>query len=124
MSVMSTPATMSKSEREDMQRLVRQREKVFKSTAKQRSAELLADFENQMGQECSFDQDECGSGLRKPPTMKSARTDRRPLALDKGLRRLRREASTGELSISVTALRSIASMPAASRYRERQAAFT
>jgi hypothetical protein len=51
-------ATMSKSEREDLQRLVRQRERVLKSAAKQRSCELLADFENQMGQEYSFDQDE------------------------------------------------------------------
>jgi hypothetical protein len=49
---------MMKSEREDLQRLVRQREKVLKSAAKQRSAELLADFENQMGSEYSFDQDE------------------------------------------------------------------
>jgi hypothetical protein len=31
---------------------------VLKSAAKQRSAELLADFENQMGREYSFDQDE------------------------------------------------------------------
>jgi hypothetical protein len=51
-------ATMTKGEREDLQRLVRQREKVLKSAAKQRSAELLADFENQMGQEYAFDQDE------------------------------------------------------------------
>jgi hypothetical protein len=49
---------MTKGEREDLQRLIRQREKVLKSAAKQRSAELLADFENQMGQEYSFDQDE------------------------------------------------------------------
>jgi hypothetical protein len=45
-------------EREDLQRLVRQREKVLKSAAKQRSAELLADFENQISQEYFFDQDE------------------------------------------------------------------
>jgi hypothetical protein len=51
-------AGMTKSEREDLQRLVRQREKVLKSAAKQRSVELLADFENQIGQEYSFDQDE------------------------------------------------------------------
>jgi hypothetical protein len=51
-------ATMTRSEREDLQRLVRQREKVLKSAAKQRSAELIADFENQMGQEYAFDQDE------------------------------------------------------------------
>jgi hypothetical protein len=51
-------ATMTKHEREDLQRLVRQRERVLKSAAKQRSAELIADFENQMGQEYAFDQDE------------------------------------------------------------------
>jgi hypothetical protein len=49
---------MNKAEREDLQRLVRQREKVLKSAAKQRSNEVLADFENQMGQKFSFDQDE------------------------------------------------------------------
>jgi hypothetical protein len=49
---------ISKSEREDLQRLVRQREKVLRAAVSQRSAELLADFENQMGQEYSFDQDE------------------------------------------------------------------
>jgi hypothetical protein len=50
--------TMTRNEREDLQRLIRQREKVLKSAAQQRSAELLADFENQMGQEYAFDQDE------------------------------------------------------------------
>jgi len=40
---------MTRGEREDLQRLIRQREKVLKSAAQQRSAELLADFENQMG---------------------------------------------------------------------------
>jgi hypothetical protein len=49
---------MTRNEIEDLQRLIRQREKVSKSAAKQRSAELLSDFENQMGQEYSFDQDE------------------------------------------------------------------
>jgi hypothetical protein len=49
---------MTRSEREDLQRLVRQREKVLKSAAKQRSSELIADFENQMGSEYSFDKDE------------------------------------------------------------------
>jgi len=49
---------MSKGERDELLRLVRQREKAFKSAVKQRSAELIADFENQMGQEYSFDQDE------------------------------------------------------------------
>jgi hypothetical protein len=51
-------APMTKGEREDLQRLVRQREKVLKSAARQRSKELIADFENRMGQEYSFDQDE------------------------------------------------------------------
>jgi len=53
-----TAVAMNKGEREELQRLVRQREKVLKSAAKQRSAELLADFENQMGQQYAFDQDE------------------------------------------------------------------
>jgi hypothetical protein len=50
-------AAITKGERDDLQRLIRQREKVLKSAAKQRSAELLADFENQMGSEFSFDDD-------------------------------------------------------------------
>jgi hypothetical protein len=49
---------MTKGEREDLQRLVRQREKVLTSAARQRSAELLADFENQMGATYFADQDE------------------------------------------------------------------
>ena len=49
--------TITKAEREDLQRLVRQRERVQKSAAKQRSADLLADFENQMASEFSFDDD-------------------------------------------------------------------
>jgi hypothetical protein len=48
---------INKGEREDLQRLIRQRERVLKSAAKQRSAELIADFENQMGSEFSFDDD-------------------------------------------------------------------
>ena len=49
---------MTKGEREDLQRLVRQREKALKSAAKLAKADLIADFENQMGQEFRFDQDE------------------------------------------------------------------
>ena len=56
---------MTRSEREDLQRLVRQREKVLKSSAKQRSAALLADFENQMGSEYEFDQDETWAAAQK-----------------------------------------------------------
>ena len=48
---------IAKGEREDLQRLIRQRERVLKSAAKQRSAELIADFENQMGSEFAFDDD-------------------------------------------------------------------
>lgn len=43
-----TEERMTRSEREDLQRLIRQREKVQKSAAKERSAQLLAEFENQM----------------------------------------------------------------------------
>jgi hypothetical protein len=46
-----TMTAMTKGEREDLQRLVRQREKVQKSAAKQRSKELIADFENTMASE-------------------------------------------------------------------------
>jgi hypothetical protein len=48
---------MTRSEREDLQRLVRQREKVQKSAARQRSAELLADFDSQLAAEYRFDDD-------------------------------------------------------------------
>jgi hypothetical protein len=60
-----TSATMTRGEREDLQRLIRQREKVLKSAAKQRSAELLADFENQMGSEYAFDSDEVWASAMK-----------------------------------------------------------
>src|SRR3954453_3284624 len=53
-----TEATMTNREREDLQRLVRQREKVLKSAAAERSAQLLADFENQMGSQYAFDDDD------------------------------------------------------------------
>lgn len=57
--------TMTKGEREDLVKLIRQRERVLKSAAKQRSAELIADFENQMGQIYSFDQDEIWAQAQK-----------------------------------------------------------
>jgi hypothetical protein len=50
-------ATMNKGEREALQVLIRQRERVLKSAAKQRSSELLADFENQLGSIYSYDND-------------------------------------------------------------------
>jgi hypothetical protein len=53
----ATVTAITKAEREDLQRLVRQREKVLKSAAKLRSDELLADFENQMAAQYTFDDD-------------------------------------------------------------------
>lgn len=49
--------TMTKGEREELQRLIRQREKVLRSAARQRSSELISDFENQVGSIYSFDND-------------------------------------------------------------------
>jgi hypothetical protein len=48
---------MTKGERDDLRRLIVRREKVLKSAAKQRSAELLADFDSQLAAEYSFDAD-------------------------------------------------------------------
>jgi hypothetical protein len=58
--VMSEKA-MTKGEREDLQRLIRQREKVLKSAATQRSAELLAEFEQQLASIYCYDRDEIWS---------------------------------------------------------------
>jgi hypothetical protein len=70
-------AAISRSEREDLQRLIRQREKVLKSAAKQRSAELLADFENQMGSTYSFDQDEVWSNATEVAEREAAKAQNR-----------------------------------------------
>ena len=56
---------MTKGEREDLQRLIRQREKVQKSAAEQHSTELLADFENQIAAEYKFDDDEVWAAAEK-----------------------------------------------------------
>jgi hypothetical protein len=48
---------ISKIERQDLVRLIRQRERVLRSAAKHRSAELIADFENELGSEFAFDDD-------------------------------------------------------------------
>ena len=53
-----TAKPMTKSEREDLAKLIRNREKVMKSAARERSAELLAEFEQQMASVYSYDQDE------------------------------------------------------------------
>lgn len=49
---------MTKSERDDLVRLVKQREKVAKSAAEQRSAVMLADFEREVSALHPFDQNE------------------------------------------------------------------
>jgi hypothetical protein len=53
-----TAKPITKSEREDLARLIRNRERVMKAAAAQRSAELRAEFEQQMASEYSYDQDE------------------------------------------------------------------
>src|SRR5262245_27921035 len=49
---------MTKTEREELGRLISYREKVLKAAARQRSAELLAEFEQQMASIYAYDQDE------------------------------------------------------------------
>jgi hypothetical protein len=53
-----TGTAMTRAETSDLLRLVRQRERLAKTTAAQRSAELLADFEKQLGSSYSYDSDE------------------------------------------------------------------
>jgi hypothetical protein len=53
-----TATPMTKAEREDLAKLIRNREKVMKTAAAQRSAQLLAEFEQQMASVYSYDQDE------------------------------------------------------------------
>jgi hypothetical protein len=50
-------ASLTKAERDDLLRLARMRERVAKSGLAQRSAQLLAEFEQQMASEYSYDQD-------------------------------------------------------------------
>ena len=51
-------AALTKQERTDLVSLVKKQERVLKSAAKRRSAELLADFERQVSAIYSFDDDE------------------------------------------------------------------
>jgi hypothetical protein len=53
-----TGTAMTRAETSDLLRLVRQRERLAKTSAAQRSAELLADFEKQLGSTYSYDTDE------------------------------------------------------------------
>lgn len=75
-----TTVAMTKSEREDLQHLIRQREKVLKSAAKQRSAELIAEFENAMGQQFSFDQDEVWAAAKQIAEREVAKAQERVAA--------------------------------------------
>lgn len=50
--------SMTKGERNDLARLIRQRGKVMKAATVQRSAELLADFEHHMASIYHYDQDD------------------------------------------------------------------
>jgi hypothetical protein len=68
---------MTKSERDDLQRLIRQREKVQKSAAKQRSADLLADFENQIAAQYSFDDDAVWAEATKEAEREVAKAQKR-----------------------------------------------
>jgi len=53
-----TATPLRKAETLSLQTLIRQLEKLLKSAAAQRSAELMADFERQLASEYSWDQDE------------------------------------------------------------------
>lgn len=56
-------ARMTKGERDDLLRLVRQRERVCKTAAAERSAALLADFEKQISTIYAFDNDATWNAL-------------------------------------------------------------
>ncbi len=71
---------MTKGERDDLQRLVRQREKVLKSNAKLRSKELLADFENEMAAEYAFDDDTVWAQAAKAAEVEVAKAQKRVAA--------------------------------------------
>ena len=52
------PSTMTRAERTDLGALIRRREKLLKPAAKQRAAELMANFEKQISTIFSYDDDE------------------------------------------------------------------
>jgi hypothetical protein len=64
---------MTKGERDDLVRLVKQREKVAKSAAEQRSAMMLADFEREIAATHTFDKRRWRPDSRPPkrPTRRS-----------------------------------------------------
>lgn len=58
-------SAMTKGERDDLVRLVRQRERLARSAAEERSAVLLAEFEAQISAQHKFDDDEVWERLTK-----------------------------------------------------------
>ena len=60
-----TEKYMTKGEREDLMRLVRGRERVLKTAAGQRSAEMLSEFEKQISALHRYDSDEVWAGLKQ-----------------------------------------------------------
>lgn len=56
---------MTKGEREDLLRLVRGRERVLKTSATQRAAEMLLEFEGQISKIHHYDNDEVWASLKK-----------------------------------------------------------
>ena len=73
-------SAMTKGERDDLQRLIRQREKAQKSAAKLRSRNLLADFENQIAAEYSFDDEAVWAAAAKAAEVEVAKAQKRVAA--------------------------------------------
>ena len=57
-------ATMTKGERAELGALIRKRERVMKAAARERSSQLIAEFDTQSAQIYSFDDDEVLEGSR------------------------------------------------------------
>ena len=73
-------SAMTKGEREDLQRLIRQREKALKSAARQRSSDLIAEFENALGAQFSFDNDQTWAEVAKLAKQEMERANARVAA--------------------------------------------
>ncbi|MGH8576221.1 MAG: hypothetical protein ACREXJ_04770 [Gammaproteobacteria bacterium] len=71
---------MTRSEREELQRLVRHRDKVQKSAAKLRSKDLLADFESQIAAEYRFDDDAVWAAAAKAAEVDVQKAQKRVVA--------------------------------------------
>jgi hypothetical protein len=55
---MTAPETMTRADRDTLVKIVRQRERVAKTEAKERTAHLMADFERQLDRTYSFNENE------------------------------------------------------------------